>query len=247
MIAVNTLIQRAYESIGMTGLGEAAGDYADDNMPVVALNELNRLISRLNAEGFISMTQKWVDCPARKTLRFYKSDGEPAPDQVSMEPPQKVDSVGRKLGDRFVILNNGNDVQMATRNHFSTATSWTYGIEPEPVEGTDQQRLVGVLRLDGEPRGSVRAWYSATLPTYKLDETIYLPDLYNELLMSGLCYRLACYFELSPEKKQDLYTDFRAAQGLIKRNNATQRMLQNTQVGTDWRDSYFNGVNGAGM
>ena len=34
---------------------------------------------------------------------------------------------------------------------------------------------------------------------------------------------------------------------MIKRNNATQRMLQNSKIGTDWRDPYYNGLNGSWM
>ena len=89
MIAVNELIQKAYQAIGMTGLGEAAGDYAEDNMPIVACDELNRLIAKLNNEGYLAMAQKWVDAPCAKTIYFRKLvQGEEKPNTVDMEPPQ---------------------------------------------------------------------------------------------------------------------------------------------------------------
>lgn len=250
MIAVNQLIQRAYESINMAGLGESVGDYSDDNLPVVGVNELNRLITQLNNEGYLAMTQKWVDGPNASTIYFRKlQEGEVAENTIDMEPPEKIESVARRVGDRYVVLNNNNLVQMSWKNPYSTAMTWTYGTELEttPDDHVPNNRVVGILRLDGSPRNSVRIWYNSKIPTYKLDETIYLSDLYNEVLMAGLCVRLANFFELSEEKKKELNADFLAAKTMIKRNNATQRMLQNTRLGTDWRDPYFNGYNGSWM
>lgn len=249
MIAVNQLIQDAYDSLGMTGLGEAAGEYGDGNFPVVACKELNRLITQLNNEGFIAMAQQWVDAPCAKDIYFRKLQaGEIRTDAtVNMEAPQKVESVARRVGDRFIVLNNSNHVQMAQKNPYTIALSWTYDTEVETVPSGLEQRVVGHLHLDGDPRNTVRVWYNSTLPTYNLNDTIYLSDLYNEVLMSGLCLRLANYFELSPEKKADCNTDFIAAKSLIKRNNITQRMLQTNRLGSDWRDAYFNGLNGEGM
>jgi len=255
MIAVNQLIQDAYESIGMTGLGEAVGtydstdDYGDGNMSVVACKELNRLITQLNNQGYIAMAQKFVDVPCAKVIHFRKLQAGEIRDDVTvdMEPPEKIEAVARKVGDRYIVLTNNNAVQMAGKNPFTIAMTWTYDTEIETVPSELEQRVVGILTLDGDPRNSVRVWYNSKLPQYKLDDTIFLSDLYNELLMSGLCLRLAKYFELSEEKKADLNRDFTSAKTLIKRNNITQRMLQNSKLMGDYRDAYFNGLNGVGM
>lgn len=257
MIAVNQLIQDAYESIGMTGLGEAVGtyesadDYGDGNMPVVACKELNRLITQLNNQGYIAMAQEWVDVPCASDIYFRKLQaGEIRTDtSVNMEPPEKVESVARRVGDRFIVLNNSNAVQMSQKNPYTIALSWTYDtkLETTPDDHVPNNRLVGHLHLDGDPRNQVRVWYNSKLPTYNLNDTIYLSDLYNEVLMSGLCLRLANYFELSDEKKASLSRDFIAAKSMIKRNNITQRMLQTGKLMGDYRDSYFNGLNGVGM
>lgn len=248
MIAVNELIQQAYQAIGMTGLGEAAGDYAEDNMPVVACEELNRLIANLNNQGYIAMSQKWVDAPDASTIYFRRLvDGEEKPNTINMEPPQKIVSVARKVGNRFILLKGSNVIQQSVRNPYSVAMSWSYNTDTELYTYSADRRLVGILTLDGQPHGTVRVWYNSQLPTYKLDDKIYLSDLYNELLLSGLCYRLACYFELSDQKKADCERDFLAAKTLIKRANVTQRMQECANLGTDWRDGYFNGMNGYGF
>lgn len=248
MYAVNQLIQDAYESIGMAGLGESVAESGDDNLNVVGVKELNRLITQLNNEGYLAMSQKWVDGPQARVIYFRKlEDGETATNTIDMEAPQKIESVARAVGDRFIVLRNSNLIDQSYKNPGTTALTWTYNTEVETQTLSDhgQQRIVGILTLDGDPRNKVRIWYNSKLPSYKLSDTIYLSDLYNELLMSGLCNRLANYFELSEEKKASTASDFLAAKSMIKRNNATQRMLQTSKLGSDWRDSYYNGLNGS--
>lgn len=246
MIAVNQLIQDAYESINMTGLGEST----DGDMAKVGVKELNRAIATLNAEGYISMSQKWVDAPCSRSIYFRKLlEGEYAPDTIDMEPPESIEAVARKIGNRYLPLVNGNLVQMSMYNPSATASTWTYNVELEtdPTDHVPDNRLVGILSFDGTPRQDVRIWYNSKLPKYDLDQTIYLSDLYNELLMSALCVRLANFYELSDQKKAALESDLLAAKTLIKRKTATQRMLQCGQLIGDWRDSYTNGLNGVGM
>lgn len=248
MLSVNQLIQDAYESIGMAGLGESVGESGDDNLNVVGVKELNRLITQLNNEGYIAMSQKWVDGPQARVIYIRKlQDGETAPNTIDMEPPQKIESVARAVGDRFIVLRNSNLVDQSYKNPGTTALSWTYNTEVETQTMSDhgQHRLVGILTLDGDPRNKVRIWYNSKLPSYTLEDTIYLSDLYNEVLMAGLCNRLANYFELSEEKKASTASDFIAAKSMIKRNNITQRMLQTSKLGSDWLDSYNIGLSGS--
>lgn len=247
MIAVNTLIQRAYESLTMTGLGEAV----EGTMAEAACNELNRLIVQLNNEGFIAMAQKTVLCPAFREIRFkqpFAGEIDNDPRIMWMEPPQCIEAVARKLGSSFVPLTPSNLVQMVRVNPQATASQWTYNTVSEDIPGNNgEQRIVGVLTLDGNPRDKVMVFYNSALRTYKLDETIYLSDLYNELLLAGLCFRLANFHNLSDQKKAETAADFETARTLIKRNNVTQRMLTYGNVGGDWTTGYNNFVNGSNI
>ena len=250
MLSVNKLITDAYDA-AMPSMYDAT----DGNMTVVGCQELNRLITQLNNQGFLAMAQKWVDAPARRVVEFRKLEqwehASDYPNSVDMEPPQSVQGVARKIGNRYVTLASCNHVQMAQRNPTSTATSWTYDIITETVPNESDHgnlvRNVGVLTLDGEPRNSVRVWYNEKIPTYKTDDTIYLPDLYNELLMSGLTVRIAQYFELAPEKIANLEVDFTTAKSLIRTANINQRMQQSVNLVGDYNTSYNNGFYGEGM
>lgn len=243
MIAVNELVARAYESINMTGLGEST----DGTMAEVGVNELNRAISTLNSEGYLALSQKWSDADSARVIYFRKlAEGEELPNSIDMEPPVAIVAVARKIGNRFLPLNNGNHVQMSQRTPQTTATSWTYDVDVEEY-GEERYRSVGILTLDGNPHGTVRIWYNSQIPQYKLEDTIYMSDLYNELLMCALCVRLAKFYELSEEKKAELNTDLTTAKNLIKRNNATQRMQQSGNLMGSYQDSYYNGMSGYGF
>ena len=70
MLNCNQLIQDAYESIGMAGLGESVAESGDDNLNVVGVKELNRLITQLNNENYLSMSQQWVDGPQARVCLY---------------------------------------------------------------------------------------------------------------------------------------------------------------------------------
>lgn len=242
MYAVNTLVTDAYNAIGMVGIGEESdGDYQK-----VGVLELNRLISHLNNQGFLAMSQKSVDHPRTNTVYFRKlEEGETADNTIDMEPPRKVEGVARKIGNRYTPLRPSNIQQMAGHVPTSMATSWTYNVEIE--DGPTKPRNVGIVTLDGDPYQPLRIWYNSQIPRYTLDDVIYLPDLYDELLLSGLCWFMACYYELSEQKKADTKTDFDTACNLIKRSNITQRMLVNGATMGSWQDAYQGGLAGEGM
>ena len=246
MISVNKLVQEVYESLNMVGLGEAA----DDTLAVTGCNELNRLISDLNNEDYIAMTQKWVDATPQNKIVFKKlREGEEAePYVIDMTPPEKIEGVARQVGNRWLPLMSSDIMQIANRSPVQLPTSWYYGREYEQVseELGEEMREVGTVTLDGWSRSKLRVWYNSQLPKYTLKDTIYLSDIYNNLLFSGLKYRLAEYHELSDSKKASAYSDYLKASRMIKRNNITQRMLQTGPVCGSYNDSYQNGLAGAG-
>lgn len=243
MIAVNDIIDQAYKALNMTGLE----DTTEGGPAVIGLQELNSLISTLNGQGFLAMTQQYVDSHARSGVQFkVLTDDErldPPANVIDMEPPSSIDALGRKVGNRYIPMSSADMVQMSTKNPATIATGWNYGRFYEPVPGAEngEQREVGFLRLDGICQNGFRIFYTSKLPTYKLDQTIYLPDLYNELLLSGLKCKLIDFYKIYDGKTDvKAETEFKAAKKLIKRENITQRMLRDGGIGGDYNDDYYN-------
>lgn len=242
MIAVNDLIQQCYQALNITGLDEST----EGDASLVAKQELNYLISTLNSQGFLSLTQKSVEVGPNKIYFFKKlAEGEEAGNNViDMDPPEKIAGVMRRIGVRFVPLHPMDIQQIMTRNRASLPTSWNYSRDIETYEtefGEESKREVGILELDGTPHDKIKIFYNAPLPNYELEDTIYLPALYNELLFTGLKCRLAKRANLNTEKKAECETDFTAAKTLIKRSAITQRMIREEPTGGSYRDNYFNG------
>lgn len=245
MIAVNELIQDAYQGIGMTGLGESTGEFADDNLPVIGCKELNHLIAELNGQGYLSLTQKAIELNPRRTYVFKKlREGEEAAEGVvDMDPPQAVAGVMRKIGVRYIPLHSIDPQQLQMRNLMTIPCNWNYSRDIETWEtdlGEVDGREVGILELDGRPNDKIKVFYNMPLPKYELDGKIFLPDLYHSMLLSGLKYKLACFHKLSEQDKADALTDFNGAKTLIKRNAITQRMMREEPTGGSYLDSYYN-------
>lgn len=241
MIAVNKLIQIAYQSLNMTGLGEST----DGDMAVAALDELNALISGLNEQGFLSLSQKFTDIPPGREFTFrVKAEGEETPGNIiDLKPPVAITGVGRKVGERFIPLHPMDRQQIDRSNRLTMPHAFNYGrcYEQVPNE-TDhgfETRELGILVLDGRSPTPLRVYYNAPLEYYQLDSTIWLPEAYNELLLSGLKFRLAKRFDLAADKKADCETDFTAAKKLIKRNAASQRMIRLDGPATSYNDAFY--------
>lgn len=241
MIAVNKLVQDVYKALGITGQGEST----DGTAATVGCEELNRMVSGLNSDGFIVLSQKSIEVGPHSSYVFKKlrEGEEAAPNVIDMEPPEAIRGVMRRLGVRYVPLKPGDIQQMQMKNRMTLPYTWNYGRDIELFGGgfgEDGGREVGHLVLDGRPHDNVKIFYDMKIPNYTLDDTIYLSDLYNELLFTGLKYRLACYYELSEQKKADCYTEFSAASSRIKRNSITNRMLQEEPTGGSYQDAYYN-------
>lgn len=247
MIAVNELIQTCNEMINVV----SNEDSLDGGLAKVSLTQLNLLISELNSQGYLSMQQTYIDHGNCQELRFKVLTPEerlnPDPNVIDMEPPEVIDGVSRKVGVSYLPLASGDLQQMSMKNPMTLARSWNYGryFEPIPNDPNGHKRAVGLLVLDGFCQQGIRVFLSEKLPKYDLDDTVYLPDLYNNMLIQGLCLKL-CEWHKLDDYKPTYDSAFTAAKMLIKRANITQRMMQCGQVAGSYKDSYYDGIAGEG-
>lgn len=235
MQSCNQLIQMACELCSLVEAGESV----DGNMAVVCINLLNNLIADLNSKNYIVMQNATIDVPCRRLTWFVKG-GDSERDAVDMYPPETINDVSRSFGNRFIPLQPGDPMAISMTNCIGIPHTWTYSRELEDyeVEGVVKQRLVGKLELDGRASGKIRIFYNRPLPKYELDSVIYLSDLYNNMLLQGLCYNLCIYYKLA-DYKDAFETEFEKAKAAIKRSNVTARMLQrNSARFGDYRDMY---------
>lgn len=247
MIQVNKLIQTCNEMVNVV----SNEDSLDGGLAQVSLNQLNLLISELNSQGYLTMTQNYIDHGNFREIYFKvlteAEKADPPQDVIDMEPPSVIDGVSRRVGVSYIPLHPIDLQQMSQKNPMTLARSWNYDryYEPIPDDPDGNKREVGRLRLDGTTLQGVRIFLSEKIPNYDLDDVIYLPDLYNNMLIQGLCTKLCDWHKLD-DYKQRFDEAFTAAKSLIKRQNITQRMVQSGPIGASYKDAYYDGIAGEG-
>lgn len=242
--SVNDMVQTACEDLVLT----------DDGVPVSgalaaqAENCLNRAITDLNSDGYMSLSAQTVDRMSAGAVYFRKLEaGETMESNtVDMEPPDTVTGVSRKLGIRWMPLRPTNKQAIDRQYTYSLPTSWSYGIETEATPG-GTQRNVGVLRLNGTNPVELRIYIHSQLSHYRLGDTMYLPSLYYNLVLYALERRLVIKYKLK-SYQEDVERDLLIAKKAINTNNANNRPLDSgLECGGTYLDCYEDLVAGVGL
>ena len=251
-ISVQQLVQTAFQNCSLIGDGESvdgtmAGTTANDG----ALGLLNNLLAELNSQGFISQSNSYMTFTWIEGCRFVggswsPSQQGPIPPNFILGPvPDKLTGVSRKIGDRWIPLHSCDKQQMMSRTRKSLATSWCY----ELVDGFNQSAggymAWGALTLDTTRPTEIRTFYNEKIKATSLVAPLFLNDMYFDLLLNGLCVKLCVKYKLT-DYLPIFEQQFKQAKNLIKRSNATQRMLQRGDLGGGYDDSFYNGLGGVG-
>lgn len=248
-ISVQQLVQTACQNCTLVGDGQSVpgtmyGTTARDG----ALGLLNNLFSELSSQGYIVSGFSEKEFTYSKPAILCGSGSMFFDDEVVLGViPQKLEGVSRKIGERWLPLHSCNRQQMAQRNTMQLPTSWTYEVTKTGVLYHGQEIIVehGLLVLDTKKPTPIKIWFSQPLKADLNDTTLYLSDIYFDLLLNGLCVKLCVKYKLT-DYLPIFEQQFRQAKNLIKRINATQRMLQRGDLGGGYDDSFYNGLGGVG-
>ncbi len=248
-ISVQQLVQTAFQNCSLIGDGEsvdgtAYGTTAHDG----ALGLLNNLLSELNNQGYIvsAFTEKEFTYSHPTTI--LKSGNQYISDALVLGVlPDKIEGVSRKVGSRWLPLHSCDRQTMDTRTKMQLPTSWCYELSKTEMWTQQGHQFVenGLLFLDTDRPTVVKFWYRNPIKAELSNSTLFLSDMYFDLLLLGLCVKLCVKYKLTdylPMFEQQ----FRQAKNLIKRSNATQRMLQRGDLGGGYNDSFYNGLGGVG-
>lgn len=242
--AVNDIIQTACEDLNLTDDGEpVSGELA-----AVSENCLNRAITTLNSDGYISQSVSCIDRVSNGSVLFKKLEAGEAPSSniVDSEPPDSVGGVSRKVGIRWFRLRPTNPQAMDRQLTFSLPTAWSYGVDKETAP-SGKTRNVGVLRLDGSNPVELRIYVNSQLSHYKLGDMIYLSPLYYNLVLYSLEERLVAHYKLKSYEDQ-VNKDLTGAKKAIDTNTANNRPLDNgLEANGSYLDGYCDLVGGVGF
>lgn len=229
MISVNELIQHACEDLSLVGDGEAVSG----ELAASCEGLLNRAVTTLNSDSYISLTVKTHDVLGAGDIVFRKlEEGEQAPaNSIDQEPPDNVQGVSRKVGIRYIRLTGSNPESMDRSITYSLPTLWSYGVETETAPSGNTRRI-GRVRLNGTCPTEMRIYENSALPKYRLGDHIYLSQLYFNLLLYSLEERMVAKYKLYSYKEQ-VKEDLAGAMKAIDTNTAQNRPLTNDGVAYD--------------
>lgn len=217
-ISVNQLIQVACEDLSRVGDGEPVSP----ELAASCEELLNRAITALNADSYISLTVNTKELVAAGSVSFYElEDGEePQPNSLNMAPPDSIQGVARQVGIRWLKLTPSNPQTMDRVLTYSLPTQWSYGVDFE-LAPSGVQRRVGKLSLNGTHPVPLRIYLNSSMSHYKLGDFIYLSDLYHDLLLYSLEMRMVAKYKLYSYKdqvKEDLAGAMRSVDNFAAQN-----------------------------
>ena len=243
-MTVNELIQTACEDMSLVGDCEAVSG----ELAASCEGLLNRAVTELNQDGYLSLTVREIECTAAGHVIFRKLEtGEALPaNSVDSEPPDSVQGVARKVGIRWLRLNGATPEDLGACNTFSLPQIYSYSLGDE-IAPSGKRRIIGILKLNGSAPVQVKVFVNSTLPRYSIGDSIYLPDLYRNLILYALELKIAKKYKLYSYKEQ-AEADLTAAKDSIDKNTLQNRPLTNLDNGCGgYMDDYYNGLGGVGL
>lgn len=226
MLSVNELIQDAAEDLSLVGDGEAVSP----ELAASCEGLLNRAIKDLNSDSYISLSVATKDIMAAGNVVFRKleQDEPQQPNSINQEPPDNIQGVARKVGIRYVRLTASNPEAQDRSLTYSLPTQWSYGVESE-VAPSGATRRIGRLKLNGSSPADLRIYMNSALPKFRLGDTIYLSDLYHNLLLYALEDRMVAKYKLYSYADR-VSTDLAGAMRSVDNNAAQNRPMTNDNL-----------------
>lgn len=164
------------------------------------------------------------------------------PDLVIDPLPDRVVTLSRKLGDRYVQLFPGERQILDAKTKLGLPTFFTCEtqLEKHTVSTTEYNYEVFIIETDSVQSLEYRITYLKTLPQYKLNDKLYFSEKILSILEDGLCAKLCLRYKLLDVKAM-FDEEFANAVRLLKRVNQSNRPMTYEGIGGSYLDSYYNG------
>lgn len=248
-ISVQQLVQTAFQNCSLIGDGEsvdgtAYGTTAHDG----ALGLLNNLLSELNNQGYIASGFSVYNFTYTHPTFILANYTPLVSDALVLGfLPTRIEGVSRQIGSRWLPLHSCDRQTMDTRTKMQLPTSWSYEVQKTELPNGSGTSVIenGRLFLDTNKPTQVKMWCMQPIKAELENPTLFLSDIYFDLLLNGLCVKLCVKYKLT-DYLPIFEQQFKQAKNLIKRSNATQRMLQRGDLGGGYDDSFYNGLGGVG-
>ena len=165
------------------------------------------------------------------------------PDLVISPLPDRVVTLSRKLGNRYVQLFPGERQLLDSKTKLGLPSFFTCEtqLEHHRVENIDYTYEVFIIETDSIQSVQYRVTYLKGLPDLKLNDKLYYSEKIISILEDGVCAKLCLRYKLM-DIKPVFEEEFANAVRLLKRANQSNRPMVYEGIGGSYLDSFYDGL-----
>ena len=165
------------------------------------------------------------------------------PDLVISPLPDRVVTLSRKLGPRYIQLFPAERQLLDSRTKLGLPTFYTCEtqLEHHKVENIDYTYEVFIIETDSIQSVQYRITYLKSLPDLKLNDKLYYSEKIISILEDGVCAKLCLRYKLM-DIKPVFEEEFANAVRLLKRANQSNRPMVYEGIGGSYLDSFYDGL-----
>jgi hypothetical protein len=165
------------------------------------------------------------------------------PDLVISPLPDRVVTLSRKLGNRYVQLFPGERQLLDSKTKLGLPSFFTCEtqLEHHRVENIDYTYEVFIIETDSVQSVQYRVTYLKGLPDLKLNDKLYYSEKIISILEDGVCAKLCLRYKLM-DIKPVFDEEFANAVRLLKRANQSNRPMVYEGIGGSYLDSFYDGL-----
>lgn len=165
------------------------------------------------------------------------------PDLVISPLPDRVVTLSRKLGNRYVQLFPGERQLLDSKTKLGLPSFYTCEtqLEHHRVENVDYTYEVFIIETDSVQSVQYRVTYLKGLPDLKLNDKLYYSEKIVSILEDGVCSKLCLRYKLM-DIKPVFDEEFANAVRLLKRANQSNRPMVYEGIGGSYLDSFYDGL-----
>ena len=190
----------------------------------------NKVYACTNIEGTYDF--EWVE---RADIKW--------PDLIINPLPDRVVTLSRKLGTRYVQLFPANKPILDSKTKMGLPTFFLCETQLEnyKVGNADYNMEVFIIETDSIQSVEYRITYLKSIPQYKLNDRLYFSEKVLSVIEEGVCAKLCLRYKLT-DIKQFFDEEYSNGLRLLKRVNQSNRPLTYEGIGGSYLDSFYNGL-----
>lgn len=165
------------------------------------------------------------------------------PDLLIKPLPDRVVSLSRKLGERYVQLYPAQRQVLDSKTKRGLPVFYTTETQLESVKvsNTVYTYEVFFIEMDSIQTLNYRITYLKSIPQYKLNDKLYFSEKVLSILEDGLCSKLCLRYKLLDVKPM-FDEEFANATRLLKRINQANRPMTYSDIeGGSYLDNFYDG------